>query len=132
MADLLANRNRLPSHIKAARTIDSTIAISKSCCIGAKRIDFKNLLLKLGLNKPKKRIILKTLNDLVDGQTVKIGSYKQTLGASRRLMELGLMPGVRVRFIKSAPLGDPIAVDVEGRQLSLRREDAAQIYVQPE
>ena len=132
MADLLADRNRLPSHIKAARTIDSTIAISKSCCIGTKRIDFKNLLLKLGLNKLKKRIILKTLNDLVDGQTGKIGSYKQTRGASRRLMELGLMPGVRVRFIKSAPLGDPIAVDVEGRQLSLRREDAAQIYVQPE
>ncbi len=46
-------------------------------------------------------------------------------------MELGLMPGVTVRFIKSAPLGDPIALDVEGRQLSLRREDAAQIFVQP-
>ena len=75
---------------------------------------------------------MKTLNDLVDGQTGKIGSYKQTRGACRRLMELGLMPGVRVRFIKSAPLGDPIAVDVEGRQLGLRREDAAQIYVQPE
>jgi Fe2+ transport system protein FeoA len=42
------------------------------------------------------------------------------------------MPGVRVRFIKSAPLGDPIALDVEGRHLSLRREDAAQIFVQPE
>lgn len=45
-------------------------------------------------------------------------------------MELGLMPGVKVRFIKSAPMGDPIALDVEGRQLSLRREDAAQILVQ--
>ena len=75
---------------------------------------------------------MKTLNDLVDGQTVRIGSYKQTHGTSRRLMELGLMPGVRVRFIKSVPLGDPIALDVEGRQLSLRREDAAQIFVQPE
>lgn len=40
------------------------------------------------------------------------------------------MPGVTVRFIKSAPMGDPIALDVEGRQLSLRREDAAQILVQ--
>lgn len=74
---------------------------------------------------------MKTLNDLVDGQTAKIGSYKRTLGVSRRLMELGLMPGVEVRFIKSAPLGDPIALDVEGRQLSLRREDAAQILIQP-
>ena len=80
LADLLANRNRLPSHIRAARTIDRAIAISKICFIGAKRIDFKNLLLKLGLNKPKRRIILKTLNDLVDGQTVKIGSTSKRLG----------------------------------------------------
>ena len=74
---------------------------------------------------------MKTLNDLNDGQTAEIGSYKRTIGISRRLMELGLMPGVKVRFIKSAPLGDPIALDVEGRQLSLRREDAAQIIVEP-
>lgn len=50
--------------------------------------------------------------------------------AARRLMELGLMPGVEVRFVKSAPLGDPIALEVEGRHLSLRRSDAAQITVQ--
>jgi len=50
--------------------------------------------------------------------------------AARRLMELGLMPGTEVRFVKAAPLGDPIALEVEGRQLSLRREDAAQISVQ--
>lgn len=74
---------------------------------------------------------MKTLNDLNAGQTAKIGSYKRTVGVTRRLMELGLMPGVTVRFIKAAPLGDPIALDVEGRQLSLRREDAAQIFVNP-
>jgi Fe2+ transport system protein FeoA len=61
---------------------------------------------------------VKTLNDLNDGQIAKIGSYKRAQGVSRRLMELGLMPGVTVRFIKSAPLGDPIALDVDGRQLS--------------
>ena len=74
---------------------------------------------------------MKTLNDLNNGQIAKIGSYKPTLNAARRLMELGLMPGVTVRFIKSAPLGDPIALDVDGRQLSLRRKDAAQILIQP-
>ena len=45
------------------------------------------------------------------------------------LLELGLMPGVLVRFVKSAPLGDPIALEIEGRHLSLRRHDAAQIKV---
>lgn len=51
--------------------------------------------------------------------------------AARRLMELGLMPGTTVRFVKTAPLGDPIALEVEGRHFSLRRQDAAQITVQP-
>jgi len=96
-----------------------------------KPVDFAYVKLKLGLNKHKRRHALKTLNDLIAGQTAKIGSYKPTLTAARRLMELGLMPGVTVRFIKSAPMGDPIALDVEGRQLSLCREDAAQIFVQP-
>ena len=41
--------------------------------------------------------------------------------AARRLMELGLMPGTEVRFVKAAPLGDPIALEVDGRHLSLRR-----------
>lgn len=40
------------------------------------------------------------------------------------------MPGTTVRFVKAAPLGDPIALEVDGRQLSLRRVDAAQITVQ--
>tara|TARA_B110000037_G_C17075818_1_gene487811 strand:- start:175 stop:402 length:228 start_codon:yes stop_codon:yes gene_type:complete len=74
---------------------------------------------------------LKTLNDLIDGQTARIGSFKPGLNAARRLMELGVLPGVSVRFIKSAPMGDPIALDVEGRQLSMRRVDAACIMVQP-
>lgn len=73
---------------------------------------------------------LKTLNDLRQGQSAKISSYLPRFAAARRLMELGLMPGVTVRFVKSAPLGDPIALEVEGRHLSLRRRDAAMISVQ--
>lgn len=73
---------------------------------------------------------LKTLNDLRQGQCARISSYLPRFSAARRLMELGLMPGVQVRFVKAAPLGDPIALEVDGRHLSLRRQDAAQIAVQ--
>jgi len=72
---------------------------------------------------------LKTLNDLLQGQTATINCYLPRFSASRRLMELGLMPGTKVRFVKAAPLGDPIALEVGGRQMSLRRRDAAQIQV---
>lgn len=73
---------------------------------------------------------MKTLNDLRQGQSARISCYLPRFSAARRLMELGLMPGVTVRFVKSAPLGDPIALEVEGRHLSLRRRDAAQVTVQ--
>ncbi|MDQ8203442.1 FeoA family protein [Pelagicoccus sp. SDUM812003] len=73
---------------------------------------------------------LKTLNDLTQGQSARISCYMPRYSAARRLMELGLMPGVTVRFVKTAPLGDPIALEVEGRHFSLRRQDAAQISVQ--
>lgn len=73
---------------------------------------------------------MKTLNDLCKGQSARISCYMPRFAAARRLMELGLMPGVMVRFVKTAPFGDPIAVEVEGRHLSLRRRDAAQIAIQ--
>ncbi|MBC2606485.1 FeoA family protein [Pelagicoccus albus] len=73
---------------------------------------------------------MKTLNDLTKGQTARISCYLPRFTAARRLMELGLMPGTLVRFVKAAPLGDPIALEVDGRHLSLRRVDAAQINVQ--
>lgn len=47
----------------------------------------------------------------------------------RRLMEMGLVPGVDVRVVTVAPLGDPLQIEVRGGQWSLRRAEAAQIRV---
>ena len=49
----------------------------------------------------------------------------------RRLMDMGLTPGVRVRVQRVAPLGDPIEVALRGYRLSLRREDARRIALHP-
>lgn len=46
-----------------------------------------------------------------------------------KLTEMGFYPGKHVRVLFRAPLGDPIAVDVDGYTLSLRREEAALIQV---
>ena len=46
-----------------------------------------------------------------------------------RLMEMGLTPGVAVQVISTAPLGDPIEVEVRGYRLSLRRSEAARVKV---
>jgi ferrous iron transport protein A len=46
---------------------------------------------------------------------------------SRRLMELGFLPGARVTAARSAPGGDPRVFRVDGVDIALRRETAAHL-----
>lgn len=48
----------------------------------------------------------------------------------RRVLELGLLPGVAVVRTGQAPLGDPLTFQVRGASLSLRRSEAATIAVE--
>lgn len=57
----------------------------------------------------------------------------EILGAhGRRLRELGVLPGARVKLFARAPLGDPMALDVGGSRLAIRARDARGIYVRGE
>ena len=49
----------------------------------------------------------------------------------RRLMDLGLVPGHAVRYVRAAPLGDPLELVVRGTHLSLRRSEAGRVHVEP-
>ncbi|MGF1534218.1 MAG: ferrous iron transport protein A [Bernardetiaceae bacterium] len=69
-----------------------------------------------------------TLNQCIGQQDFEILHLKKH-ELTPKLMEMGLYPGKRVRILFFAPLGDPMAVDVEGYTLSLRREEAAIIQV---
>lgn len=42
----------------------------------------------------------------------------------RRLFDMGLTPGTKVTVKKTAPLGDPIEVEVRGYSLSVRKSEA--------
>jgi ferrous iron transport protein A len=48
-----------------------------------------------------------------------------------RLMEMGLLVGTRVQLVRFAPLGDPVEIKLRGYHLSLRKNDADQIWVSP-
>ena len=50
-------------------------------------------------------------------------------GFRRRLLELGLTPGVAIQVLNVAPLGDPMEILVRGCHLSLRRAEADVIQV---
>lgn len=49
----------------------------------------------------------------------------------RRLLEMGLTPGTRVKVIRFAPLGDPMDIEVRGYHLSLRKHEAGQVTLSP-
>jgi ferrous iron transport protein A len=51
---------------------------------------------------------------------------------SRRLMELGFVPGERIRMLKRGLPGGPVAVKVGQSTFALRRFEAALISIQPE
>ena len=47
-----------------------------------------------------------------------------------KLMEMGCVPGERIKVEMVAPLGDPISVTVAGYNLSLRLNEASSIFVE--
>lgn len=49
----------------------------------------------------------------------------------RRLMDLGVLPGVEVTAESTSPLGDPTAYRVRGTVIALRRGQAQSIHVVP-
>lgn len=49
----------------------------------------------------------------------------------RRLLDMGLTPGTVVKLVRMAPLGDPMQLCLRGYKLSLRREAASDIEIEP-
>jgi ferrous iron transport protein A len=70
-----------------------------------------------------------TLTELQPGQQATIVAIGGQGATRRRYMEMGLTRGECVRMTHVAPLGDPVAYQVKGCELALRREEAAQIRV---
>ena len=72
----------------------------------------------------------RTLQELSPGESGMILSVGNQSGAvKRRLVDMGLTPGTVVKVTKIAPLGDPLEVSLRGYELSLRKDDAAQIQM---
>lgn len=49
-----------------------------------------------------------------------------------RTMEMGVIPGERIRVVRRAPLGDPIEVEVKGYRLTIREAEAREVEIEGE
>lgn len=70
------------------------------------------------------------LHELSRGQRGRIVGIEGADELSIRLMEMGLTPGVEVKLIGQAPLGDPLEFELRGYRLSLRRSEARLIEIE--
>lgn len=73
---------------------------------------------------------MKTLRDVVTGDTVKVVKLHGEGGTKRRIMDMGITKGCEVYVRKVAPLGDPVEVTVRGYELTLRKADAEMVEVE--
>ena len=72
---------------------------------------------------------MKTLRDVVCGNTVKVVKLHGEGALKRHIMDMGITKGCEIYVRKVAPLGDPIEITVRGYELSLRKGDAEMIEV---
>lgn len=73
---------------------------------------------------------MSSLADLPPGRAATVRGVEGPRAFRRRLLEMGLVPGVTVRIVTVAPLGDPLQIEVRGGQWSIRRAEAAQIAIE--
>jgi ferrous iron transport protein A len=67
--------------------------------------------------------------DLTDGESARVVRIMEADETSRRLLEMGVTPGVEIRRLGAAPLGDPLEFELRGYRLSLRRAEAEHVEI---
>ena len=68
---------------------------------------------------------------------LKVGDRARVIGFTeggrtyrRKLLSMGLTPGIEIVIIRVAPMGDPVEIHVRGFALSLRKDEAAALQVE--
>jgi Fe2+ transport system protein FeoA len=72
------------------------------------------------------------LRDLPVGSMARIVAIRPTHRSYRsKLLSMGLTRGTPVRVQRIAPLGDPVLISVRGFELSLRKDEADALVLEP-
>ena len=73
---------------------------------------------------------MKSLDEMPLGSKAKVKQISKNTSVRRRLMDMGVVPGVEIEIKGKAPLGDPIDILLIGYKLTLRKNEAANIIVE--
>ena len=72
-----------------------------------------------------------SLNKLREGKVAEIISVIGGRMVTKRLVDLGLIPGTKIKVLRKAPLWGPVEIEVRGSRLVLGRGLASKILVKP-
>jgi ferrous iron transport protein A len=70
------------------------------------------------------------LSELPAGARATIRAFPGRGPAFLRLREMGVLPGTTITLVRTAPLGDPLEVQVRGYSLTLRKSEAEHVEVE--
>ncbi len=69
------------------------------------------------------------LSDMKPKESAVVEAVCGTGAIRRRIIDMGITPGVKIEVVKLAPLGDPLEIKLRGYQLSIRKSEACEIYL---
>ncbi|MCX7911575.1 MAG: metal-dependent transcriptional regulator [Dehalococcoidales bacterium] len=95
-----------------------------SSCAECRRFRGKNLE-EIG-RRDANLVCVGSLGENQEGTVAFIRGDNRTL---RRLLDMGLTPGTRLKVLRVAPLGGPVEIEVRGSRLALGDEIACNIFV---
>jgi ferrous iron transport protein A len=64
------------------------------------------------------------------GDTVKIIGFETSEGLEGKLRQLGILPGDLAKIIRHAPVGGPVLIEINGREIALGETIAAMVMVE--
>jgi ferrous iron transport protein A len=69
------------------------------------------------------------LSELSKGAKARILAF-DTSDVEMALINLGVIPGAKCRLTNVSPFGGPIAFDINGTKVAMRKQDAKRVWVQ--
>ncbi len=82
-----------------------------------------------GRRKKQPATTASALSDLKLGETAILSELELSPPVAEHLMNLGFVPGLEVKVLRSGPGGDPRVYRVDGTEVAMRRELSRHIHV---
>jgi len=82
------------------------------------------------LQQTEEKMLQKKLSELKPGEKATIVKVQGSRALRRRLLDMGVIRGTEIEMVRKSPLGDPLEFLVKGYNLSLRKTECENVYVE--